>query len=115
MNVAIRAGQSETQAIIEIDGEVDMYTFGDLQNIAFAEIDRPRAKILLDFSHVEYLDSSGVGCVIRILQRAKLHNTRIAACGLNGTPLKVLQLSHVLSLLATYETRVAATTLFLAS
>jgi anti-sigma B factor antagonist len=113
MTIVVSSTPSEDHVVVEVGGDVDMYSFRDLQIQVFAEIERKRPKILLDFTNVGYLDSSGVGCVIRILQQAKAGVSRVAICGLSGTPLKVLQLSHVLKLIDSYESRAAATASFI--
>jgi len=98
--------------VIMIEGEIDLYSSVDFQEAAASEFGSGKTHVLLDLSAVEYLDSSGVGCIIRMIQRAKEMHANFAVCGLHGMPLKVLQFSHILTLLKQYPDSNTATEFF---
>lgn len=52
-----------------------------------------------DCAALRYLDSTGVGAIIKILQAAKAAQAEIRFSGLSGAPRKVLQLCNVITLI----------------
>ena len=58
--------------------------------------------MVLDFTEVRYLDSSGVGALIRLLQKAKSIGGEIRVANLGGMPRKVLEMSNVIRLLKVF-------------
>lgn len=48
---------------------------------------------------VGYLDSTGVGAIIRILQEAKKRGCELRFVGVEGSPRKVLRMSNILLLM----------------
>jgi anti-anti-sigma factor len=56
-------------------------------------------RICLDLGAVRYLDSSGVGAIIKIVQRSKEQRIDLRFRGITGTPRKVLTMSNILSIM----------------
>ena len=52
-----------------------------------------------DFSGVAYLDSSGVGAIVKIVQAARRVGSKVRFSGIRGSPRRVLELSNILPLL----------------
>jgi anti-anti-sigma factor len=57
------------------------------------------SKAVLDLNEVNYLDSSGVGAIIKIIRLAKEKQITLTFRGIKGTPRKVLDMSNILSLI----------------
>jgi anti-sigma B factor antagonist len=57
------------------------------------------SRIRFDLSGVDYLDSTGVGAIIRILQEAKKRGCELRFSGIEGSPRKVLKMSNILALM----------------
>jgi anti-anti-sigma factor len=89
------------QAIFTVKGEIDLYSFLPFVENILAAIHDGKTRILVDCTELVYLDSSGVGGIIRLSQEARRNNVKLAFKGLSGTPLKVLSMSHILSILQT--------------
>lgn len=80
-------------------GDCDLYNAPPFQRELSAAIASGERRIRLDCSGLEYLDSTGVGAIIRLLQTAKAAGAEILFEGLGGAPRKVLRLCNVLSLI----------------
>ena len=65
-----------------------------------ARIEAGEKCLQFDLSGVAYLDSSGVGSIVRILQAARAVGAKIRFSGIRGTPRRVLELANILPLLA---------------
>jgi len=60
----IRVHNRGSYTIIEIHGDVDYYTVGELKKKLFSFINDKNRNIILDLGGVEYLDSSGIGLIV---------------------------------------------------
>jgi anti-anti-sigma factor len=85
--------------IIAIRGDFDLYGTPRFFKAARELINPGVQNIHIDCSGVRYLDSSGVGAIIKLLQAAKANNTRMTFSGITGMPRKVLSMSNILPLL----------------
>jgi anti-sigma B factor antagonist len=85
--------------LVSLNGDFDMYEGPRFAQEMIAHIRGGHARLVLDLSMVEYLDSCGVGVIIKILQLVRQAGGGLKLRGLHGTPRKVLEMSNVLSLL----------------
>jgi anti-sigma B factor antagonist len=56
--------------IIALHGEVDLHNASELRNLLAAHAEALRRALLLDFSGVTYIDSSGLATIIEYVQKA---------------------------------------------
>lgn len=89
--------------VLQVSGDVDLYSAPLLYKAFYGIVDRGENLIHLDLSMVHYLDSSGVGTIIKTLQLAKAKNITLTFSGIQGTPKKVLAMSNILPLLKQIE------------
>ncbi len=70
-------------AIVELRGEITAFAEEAL-NEAFAEAATATPEvILLDFSNVDYINSTGIALIVGLLVRSRSTQKRLLACGLN--------------------------------
>ncbi len=84
---------------IGITGDFDLYGAPSFARAALDGIKGGWRRVALDFSRVNYLDSTGVGTIIRMLQALKAAGGELRCRGLHGSPRKVLEMSNILALL----------------
>jgi len=82
-----------------LTGDCDLYNAPSFQRELSGAIASGERRIRLDCSGLEYLDSTGVGAIIRLLQAAKASGAELRFSGLAGAPRKVLRLCNVLTLI----------------
>lgn len=81
---------------VYLSGEIDHHNAGDLrQDIDFALIKTKPEEIILDFSDVSFMDSSGVGLVIGRYKTALIQGTKTAVTGLKPRDKKILMMSGI--------------------
>jgi anti-sigma B factor antagonist len=80
-------------------GDCDLYNAHHLFNDISEKMDKGYGAVYVDFSEVSYLDSSGIGAVIRIIQHSKNKKIDLKFRGITGTVRKVLRLSNILSII----------------
>jgi len=85
--------------IITILGDFDLYVTPQFFKAAREQFTPGVPGVHIDCSGVRYLDSSGVGAIIKLLQAARANRTRLTFSGITGMPRKVLSMSNILPLL----------------
>ncbi|MDR0709710.1 MAG: STAS domain-containing protein [Spirochaetaceae bacterium] len=83
----------------KVSGDCDLYNAHHLYNDISGKMNRDFGTVYVDFSGVSYLDSSGIGAVIRIVQFSKVKNIDLRFRGIAGTVRKVLRISNILSII----------------
>ncbi|CAN5353385.1 MAG: STAS domain-containing protein [Acidimicrobiia bacterium] len=73
----------QTVAIIDLQGEVNALS-GPRLEAAYAEaISAEPESVLLNFSEVEYINSTGIALIVGLLAKARAANRPVLACGLS--------------------------------
>jgi anti-sigma B factor antagonist len=78
---------------------LDLYASVAFCNAVIAKLETGTPRMVLDLGEIRYLDSSGVGALIRLLQKARSLGGEIRVARLAGTPKKVLEMSNIITLL----------------
>ena len=102
MEITYHPGASPEQIVVVPTGDIDLYASVAFCNALVAKLETGTSQMVLDFSEVRYLDSSGVGALIRLLQKAKAMGGEIRIANLGGMPRKVLEMSNVIRLLKAF-------------
>jgi anti-sigma B factor antagonist len=84
---------------VALKGDCDLYSAPAFAKAMLSRIAEGSRRIRFDLSGVEYLDSTGVGAIIRILQEAKKRGCELRFSGIEGSPRKVLKMSNILTLM----------------
>ena len=86
---------SAATSIVDIHGEINAFAENSLMD-AYTQASSAGAKnILLNFSELEYMNSSGIGLLVTLLIRAKRQNQRLVACGLSEHYQQIFQLTRL--------------------
>ena len=78
--------------ILQIAGEVDMARSPDLRRVLAAHAEAQRPALLLDFTEVKYIDSSGLATLVEYVQLSSSHGGRLAVGGLNESVRTVFEM-----------------------
>ena len=99
MDIQYSENQGRKSLLVKVSGDCDMYNAQDFFNGVTEKICLGYPNVCLDFSGVIYLDSSGVGAIIKILRLSREKSVNLKFRGITGTPRKVLRMSNILSLI----------------
>lgn len=69
LSLAIRTVEGRT--VLEVAGEIDVYTAPQLRERLIALVDDGVRKVIVDLSRVEFLDSTGLGVLVGGLKRLR--------------------------------------------
>lgn len=100
-----------TTSIIDIQGEVSAFVERVLME-AYAEASTPTTRtIILNFSGMEYMNSSGIGLIVTLLIRINRQKQRLLAFGLSEHYrhiFEITRLSDAIKIYATEDEALAA-------
>ena len=86
----------ETGLIIAPVGEFDVAGVPRFEEAVEAVLDAEASRFLLDFTQLQFIDSSGIAAVVRAMPRLAPPGERIRACGIQGQVERVLDLVELL-------------------
>ncbi|HEX6482574.1 MAG TPA: STAS domain-containing protein [Ktedonobacteraceae bacterium] len=82
-------------AIIDLHGEINAFA-EDRLNAAYAEAESTAPDlILLNFSDVDYINSTGIALIVSLLARARKSKRRLLACGLSDHYVEIFQITRL--------------------
>lgn len=82
-------------SIIEISGEITAFAENMLME-AYTSINTSEMqRIVLDFNHMEYMNSSGIGLLITLLVRTNRQGQKLVATGLNQHYQRIFELTRL--------------------
>lgn len=82
-------------AIIDLHGEINAFA-EDRLNAAYAEAESHAPDvILLNFSDVDYINSTGIALIVSLLARARKSKRRLLACGLSDHYVEIFQITRL--------------------
>jgi anti-sigma B factor antagonist len=80
--------------IIDITGDITAAAEQGLSD-AYSEVGSNTRAIVLNFSQLEYMNSSGIGLLVTLLIRARRHNQRLLAFGLSEHYQEIFELTRL--------------------
>jgi anti-sigma B factor antagonist len=85
--------QDGTWAILEVAGEVDLFTAPSLRERIVQLIEEGNRQILVDLTQVGFMDSSGLGVLVAGIKRAREAGGDMSLVCREGPTLKVLAIT----------------------
>lgn len=100
--------RTDATAIIDLRGEIN--AFGEeALNAAYAEATRDNAKtILLNFSSVDYINSTGIALIVGVLAQARKSGRRLITTGLSDHYLEIFQITRLSDFMNIYPDEASA-------
>jgi len=86
---------SEAAAVVGIRGELTGATEASLMDAYARASDPMTRRIILDFTELEYMNSTGIGLLVTLLVRAQRQRQRILAFGLSEHYRQILSLTRL--------------------
>ena len=98
---AYRVSRAGDTSVVTLSGEVDMNAENELADVLLGEIRRPGTRAVhIDLERVEFLDSSAINVLVRAYNEACAAGRQLLLSGAHQTPLKVLEMTGLMPLLA---------------
>ncbi len=85
----------ERGLLVRVLGEVDLRSSPVLREQLLRKIDPPPARLVIDLTGVEYIDSSGVGTLVELKRRLDRAGARIVLVGLQPRVRSVFEITRL--------------------
>jgi anti-sigma B factor antagonist len=90
--------------ILDVSGNIDMSNSPEVRKALLQSIrEKGVARVILNLSAVNYIDSSGVASLVEALKASRDAGVRFALFGLSDSPREVLKISRLLKLFNVYD------------
>ena len=100
----ISSRKSGDAAIVEVEGDIDLYNSPELRKVLLGVLRDARApRVVVNLKAVRYIDSSGVASLVEGLKISRTLNSRFILCGLSPAAREVLELSRLITVFEMYE------------
>ncbi len=100
----VRTKTEDTLSIVEIEGEVDLYSSTELRKILLDLTKNKTMCILVDLGSVKYMDSSGVATLVEALQQVGKYKGKLKLVNLRDVVKDVFELSRLDKVFDIYPT-----------
>jgi anti-sigma B factor antagonist len=91
----IKLKKYSTTYIIEVIGDMDLYSSFELKNIVTKMLAKDIKNYVVDMAKVDYIDSSGIGVLIHIYSNIKKLNRILKISNIHGSVEKVIKLTKL--------------------
>ena len=90
MDLVLGSRNENGWAVLEVQGEVDLYTSSQLRDAILRLTEESENRIVVDLNNVSFMDSSGLGVLVAGLKRARERGGELALVFGEGSVQKVL-------------------------
>jgi anti-sigma B factor antagonist len=106
LSLSTRAERGRT--VVEVTGEIDVYTAPKLREQLAELVDAGRHDIVVDMQGVEFLDSTGLGVLVGGLKRVKQHDGSMNLVCTQERILKIFRITGLTKVFPIYDSVAAA-------
>ena len=92
----------------KVEGEINISTSPNLRKAFDGFINKGIKKIVIDFSGVPYIDSSGLATLIELLQRLKKIDGKLRVCSMSDKVKNVFEITKLHKLFEIYDNELLA-------
>ena len=95
-------------AIIDLHGEINAFA-EDVLKVAYLDAEsQESAAILLNFSGVDYINSTGIALIVSLLARARKSHRRLLACGLSDHYVEIFRITRLVDFMSVFPDEASA-------
>jgi anti-anti-sigma factor len=96
--------------VLDLRGEINAFAEEPLVR-AYAEAEAQASKmILLNFSGVDYINSTGIALIVSLLARARKNHRQLLACGLSDHYVEIFNITRLADFMEVYPDEASALT-----
>ena len=109
MELSLSTHVSGDHTVLEVGGEVDVYTAPRLREKLVELVEQGARHVVVDLSRVEFLDSTGLGVLVGALKRLRAVNGTFGLVCAHERLLKIFRITALDRVFSLYDTVAAAT------
>jgi anti-sigma B factor antagonist len=103
MELALTARSLDDRTVLEVGGEIDVYTAPSLREKIVSLVEAGTTMLIVDLTHVEFLDSTGLGVLVGALRRLRGVNGSFGVVCDQERLLKIFRITALDSVLTIYD------------
>ena len=103
MLMEIKLKRFKSIYIMMLEGELDLYNAPRLEKLFISLSSKGVRSFLIDFSSVSYIDSSGVGTLLKLNSIARSGSLDLVLCSIEGEVMNVLKLTNLIQFFPSAE------------
>jgi anti-sigma B factor antagonist len=98
----------QRSAVIDLHGEIDAFA-ADALNAAYVKAEQHNpAVVLLNFTDVDYINSTGIALIVGLLAKARAARRRMAVCGLSEHYTEIFQITRLSDFMSMFPNEASA-------
>ena len=109
MDFWVEAKDNGDWSVVEVRGEVDVFTAPKLRERIIELVERGRRNVIVDLAGVTFMDSTGLGILVGCLKRIKEQGGSLALAGPQRPVMRVLTITGLARVFPIHETVAQAT------
>jgi anti-sigma B factor antagonist len=107
IQLAVRKISPQTY-VIDITGEINAFAENALMEAYTQATSQGAKQVVLNFSNLAYMNSSGIGLLVTLLIRANRQKQRLVACGLSEHYQQIFELTRLNEAIVIYPSEAEA-------
>lgn len=100
--------QPEGMAIIDMQGEINAFAESTLNATYEKALTGDPATIILNFSNVVYMNSTGIALIVGLLAEARKTHRRLVTCGLSEHYQEIFHITRLSDFMTMYDDEASA-------
>jgi anti-sigma B factor antagonist len=108
LSIDVSGAKDGSVVLFALGGSLDIATSPSLRAALMDAAEGENHEIIVDLSHLEFLDSTGLGALIGAHRRASEHHGSVRLVAHEGQILRLLRITGLLDVFAVYPTVEAA-------
>lgn len=93
MSISSTVSEDGREVTIKVDGRFDFSTYQSFRD-AYSRAESPTARFVIDMTRIDYIDSSALGMLLLLRQRAGGDTARIRLFGCGSEVQKIFEVSR---------------------
>ena len=110
MDLSLETRQENDRTVIEVGGEIDVYTAPKLRERIIELVDEGQYHLVVDLEKVEFLDSTGLGVLVGGLKRVRGHDGSLQLVCTQERLLKIFRITGLSKVFAIHGSQSEALT-----
>ena len=108
MELSVTSHERDDRTVVEVSGEVDVYTASVLRTKLADLIDADHTDLVVDLTRVRFLDSTGLGVLVGALKKVRGRSGRLQLVIDQDKVMKVFQITALTQVFTIFPTLDAA-------
>lgn len=104
MEVSVTSRASGERTVVQVTGEIDVYTAPALREELATLVDGGSTDLVVDLTGVPFMDSTGLGVLVGVLKKVKTHGGELALVIDQEKVLKVFRITALTQVFPIYDT-----------